>query len=292
MKRNRIKVFDVINTLILTALMIICVYPFIYVVFASFSEPEALVIHTGLLFRPLGFTLEGYQKVLENRSIFTGYATTLFNLVVGTSLNILLTLLAGYGISRKDLALRKPLTVMIVFTMFFSSGIIPRFLVVKSLGLYNTRMAMILPTAINVFNLVIMRTAIEGIPKELEEAAVLDGANHFTILFRIITPLIKSTMAVLVLYYGVAHWNQWYQALMYIQDRDKFPLQLVLREILIGSSTQAMTAGAAESSGASYWIGEVIKYATIVVATVPILAIYPMLQKHFVKGVMVGAVKG
>lgn len=292
MKRRKIKIFDVINTLILTALMIICVYPFIYVVFASFSEPEALVIHTGLLFRPLGFTLEGYQKVLENRSIFTGYATTLFNLVVGTSLNILLTLLAGYGISRKDLALRKPLTVMIVFTMFFSSGIIPRFLVVKSLGLYNTRMAMILPTAINVFNLVIMRTAIEGIPKELEEAAVLDGANHFTILFRIITPLIKSTMAVLVLYYGVSHWNQWYQALMYIQDRDKFPLQLVLREILIGSSTQAMTAGAAESSGASYWIGEVIKYATIVVATVPILAIYPMLQKHFVKGVMVGAVKG
>ena len=212
--------------------------------------------------------------------------------MVGTSINILLTLLAAYGISRDGLMLKKPLTVMIVVTMFFNSGIIPRFLVVRDLGLYNTRMSMILPTAINVFNLIIMRTAIEGIPRDLEEAAVIDGANHFTILFRIFTPLIKSTLAVLILYYGVAHWNQWYQALMYIQDRDKYPLQLVLREILIGNSTESMTAGSVDSLGESFMLGETIKYSTIIVATVPILLIYPMLQKHFVKGVMVGAVKG
>ncbi|MDO4328499.1 MAG: carbohydrate ABC transporter permease [Lachnospiraceae bacterium] len=290
--KNKIKPFDVINTIILSLLMLICLYPFLYVVFASFSEPWELVKHKGLLIGPLGFSLSGYKAVLSNRSILTGYITTLINLFAGTSINIVLTLLAAYAVSRKDFMLKKPIVIMIVFTMFFNSGIIPRFLVVKSLGLYDSRLSMILPTAINVFNLVIMRTAIEALPDSLEEAALLEGANDFDILFRIVMPLIKSTIAVLVLYYGVAHWNQWYQALMYVQSRDKYPLQLVLREILIGNSTESMAAGGVDSSGESAVIGEVIKYATIVVSTLPILTIYPMLQKHFVKGVMVGAVKG
>lgn len=290
--KKKVHSFQIINGIILTLLMIVCLYPFLYVVFASFSEPWELVKHKGLLFGPLGFSLKGYEAVLKNRSILTGYITTLVNLFAGTSLNIALTLLAAYAVSRKNFILKKPVVIMIVFTMFFNSGIIPRFLVVKSLGLYNTRLSMILPTAINVFNLVIMRTAIEALPDSLEEAAVLEGANDFDILFKIVMPLIKSTIAVLVLYYGVAHWNQWYQALMYVQSRDKFPLQLVLREILIGNSTESMAAGGVDSSGESAVIGEVIKYATIVVSTLPILTIYPLLQKHFVKGVMVGAVKG
>lgn len=290
--KKRIKPFDIINTILLILMMIICLYPFLYVVFASFSEPWELVKHKGILFKPLGLSLSGYQAVFTNRSILTGYMTTLFNLIVGTMLNISLTLLAAYAVSRKYFMLKKPIVIMIVFTMFFNSGIIPRFLVVKSLGLYDSRLSMILPTAINVFNLVIMRTAIEALPESLEEAAVLEGANDFDILFRIVVPLIKSTIAVMVLYYGVAHWNQWYQALMYVQSRDKYPLQLVLREILIGNSTESMAAGGVDSSGESAVIGEVIKYATIVVSTVPILVIYPLLQKHFVKGVMVGAVKG
>lgn len=290
--KRKINTFQVVNGIILTLLMVVCLYPFLYVVFASFSEPWELVKHKGLLFGPLGFSLKGYEAVLQNRSILTGYFTTLVNLFAGTSLNIVLTLLAAYAVSRKNFMLKKPVVIMIVFTMFFNSGIIPRFLVVKSLGLYNTRLSMILPTAINVFNLVIMRTAIEALPDSLEEAAVLEGANDFDILFKIVMPLIKSTIAVLVLYYGVAHWNQWYQALMYVQSRDKFPLQLVLREILIGNSTESMAAGGVDSSGESAVIGEVIKYATIVVSTLPILTIYPLLQKHFVKGVMVGAVKG
>lgn len=280
-----------INTGIMVVLMLAALYPFIYVVFASFSDPWQLVKHKGFLVKPLGFTLEGYRSVFKNRSILTGYATTLINLFAGTAINIMLTLFAAYGLSRKSFLLKKPITVLIVFTMFFTSGIIPRFLVVKDLGLYDSRMAMIMPTAINVFNLVIMRTAMEGLPDSLEEAAVIEGANDFDVLFRIVVPLIKSTIAVLVLYYGVAHWNQWYQALMYIQTREKFPLQLVLREILIGNSFESMAAGSADSSGESVVIGEVIKYATIIVSTVPILVIYPMLQKHFVKGVMVGAVK-
>lgn len=290
--KKKVSAFQIVNGAVLTLLMIVCLYPFLYVVFASFSEPWELVKHKGLLLRPLGFSVSGYTAVFKNRSIFTGYMTTLINLFAGTSLNIILTLLAAYAVSRKNFMMKKPVVIMIVFTMFFNSGIIPRFLVVKSLGLYNTRLSMILPTAINVFNLVIMRTAIEALPDSLEEAAVLEGANDFDILFRIVMPLIKSTIAVLVLYYGVAHWNQWYQALMYVQSRDKFPLQLALREILIGNSTESMAAGGADSSGESAVIGEVIKYATIVVSTLPILTIYPMLQKHFVKGVMVGAVKG
>ncbi|WP_207740156.1 carbohydrate ABC transporter permease [Enterocloster citroniae] len=288
---KKIKPFDMINTGIMVVLMLAALYPFIYVVFASFSDPWQLVKHKGFLVKPLGFTLEGYRSVFKNRSILTGYATTLINLFAGTAINIMLTLFAAYGLSRKSFLLKKPITVLIVFTMFFTSGIIPRFLVVKDLGLYDSRMAMIMPTAINVFNLVIMRTAMEGLPDSLEEAAVIEGANDFDVLFRIVVPLIKSTIAVLVLYYGVAHWNQWYQALMYIQTREKFPLQLVLREILIGNSFESMAAGSADSSGESVVIGEVIKYATIIVSTVPILVIYPMLQKHFVKGVMVGAVK-
>ncbi|MBT9775623.1 ABC transporter permease subunit [Clostridium sp. MCC353] len=290
--KKRLGLFEIVNGIILSLLMIVCLYPFLYVIFASFSDPWELVKHKGLLVAPLGFSLEGYKAVFSNRSILTGYITSVVNLVAGTSLNLILTLLAAYAVSRKDFLLKRPIVILIVFTMFFNSGIIPRFLVVKSMGLYDSRLSMILPTAINVFNLVIMRTAIENLPDSLEEAAVLEGANDFDILFKIVAPLIKSTIAVLVLYYGVAHWNQWYQALMYIQTREKYPLQLVLREILIGNSTESMAAGGVDSSGTSAVIGEVIKYATIVVSTVPILSIYPLLQKHFVKGVMVGAVKG
>lgn len=290
--KKRLGLFEIVNGIILILLMIVCLYPFLYVIFASFSDPWELVKHKGLLVAPLGFSLEGYKAVFSNRSILTGYITSVVNLVAGTSLNLILTLLAAYAVSRKNFLLKRPIVILIVFTMFFNSGIIPRFLVVKSMGLYDSRLSMILPTAINVFNLVIMRTAIENLPDSLEEAAVLEGANDFDILFKIVAPLIKSTIAVLVLYYGVAHWNQWYQALMYIQTREKYPLQLVLREILIGNSTESMAAGGVDSSGTSAVIGEVIKYATIVVSTVPILSIYPLLQKHFVKGVMVGAVKG
>lgn len=196
--KKKLKVFDVVNGMILIFLMLLCLYPFLYVVFASFSDAWELVKHKGLLWRPLGFSLSGYQAVFKNRSIMTGYMTTLINLFAGTFLNIILTLVAAYAISRKHYLLKKPIVIMIVFTMFFNSGIIPRFLVVKSLGLYNNRLSMILPTAINVFNLVIMRTAIEALPDSLEEAAVLEGANDFDILIRIVAPLIKPTIAVLV----------------------------------------------------------------------------------------------
>lgn len=285
------KTFQVFNTILMSLLMFMTLYPFLYVIFGSLSDPWQLLSYRGALWRPLGFSLEAYKAVMTNNAILNGYKTTLFNLFVGTTVNIVLTLFGAYAISRKGFLFRKPITIFILFTMFFSSGVIPRFLVVQKLGMFDTYMSMILPTAINVFNLVIMRTAMDALPDSLEEAAIIEGANDIDVLFRIVCPLIKSTIAVLVLYYGVAHWNQWYQSLLYVQNRSKFPLQMVLREILIGNSYDSMTTGL-DSSAAGAPIAVTIKYATIMVSTIPILAIYPLLQKYFVKGVMVGAVKG
>lgn len=290
MKRYKITPFEYFNTALMVLLMVVTLYPFVYIIFASFSDPWQFVSHRGVLFSPLGFSTAAYRAVLTNRMILYGFMNTAFNLIVGTSLNIFLTLIAAFAITRRRFIFKKPVTIMIVFTMLFTSGIIPRFLVIQQLGLYNNRFAMILPIAINVFNLIIMRTAILGLPDSLEEAATIEGANDFQVLFKIVAPLITTTIAVLVLYYGVSHWNQWFQALMYIQSRDKYPLQLVMREILINNATE--TFGSGSDHGDSQIIGEIIKYAAIVVSTLPILAIYPLLQKHFVKGVMIGAIKG
>jgi putative aldouronate transport system permease protein len=283
------KIFQVFNYLILFLLVVATLYPFIYVIFASFSDPWQFAGHQGILLKPLGFSLASYKAVINNRSIATGYLSTLFNLVFGTSINIFLTLLGAYALSRTTFLFKNALTVFITFTMFFSGGMIPLFLQVRSLGLYDSRFSMILPTAISVWNMIIMRTSIQTLPSSLEESAFIDGANDFHVLFFIVTPLIRSTIAVIILFYGVAHWNQWYQALLFVQTRDRFPLQMILREILISNSTDSMLI---QSDGMKEPIQETIKYATIMVSTLPILSIYPMLQKHFVKGMMVGAIKG
>jgi putative aldouronate transport system permease protein len=283
------KIFQAFNCVILLLLVAATLYPFVYVIFASFSDPWQFSSHRGILLKPLGFSLASYKGVLNNRSIGIGYLNTLFNLIIGTSINILMTLLGAYALSRRVFFFKNPLTIFVTFTMFFSGGMIPLFLQVKSLGLYDSRFAMILPGALSVWNMVIMRTAIQALPASLEESAFIDGANDFHVLFLIVIPLIRSTIAVLVLFYGVAHWNQWYQALLFIQTRDKFPLQMILREILISNSTDSMLV---QSDGMKEPIQETIKYATIIVSTLPILSIYPLLQKHFVKGMMVGAIKG
>lgn len=283
------RAFAALNGVIMLVLIFVSLYPLLYVLLASFSDPWQIMRHRGLLIRPLGFSVSAYIEVFRNRSIFTGFMTTVINLVFGTGLNILLTLFAGYALSRKGFIYRNFIMLAITFTMFFSGGMIPTFIVVRQLGLYDHRASMILPTAISAWNLIIMRTAMMGVPDSLEESALLDGANDFVILFRIIAPLVSATVAVLVLYYGVGHWNQWYQALLYITTRNKFPLQLIMREILISNSNELMVT--TTDSGAEP-IAETIKYATIIVGTLPILMIYPFLQRYFVKGVMVGAVKG
>jgi len=202
----------------------------------------------------------------------------------------MMTSLGAYGLSRKNLYWGKSMMLFIIFTMFFSGGLIPSFLLVKGIGLYNSRFALIFPSAISTMNLIIMRTNFQAIPESLEESARIDGANDLQIMMRVIIPLSGSVMAVMTLFYGVAHWNSWFNAMIYLRDRTSYPLQLVLREILISNQTQNMTQDVGDLDKLS--VSETIKYATIMVATVPILLVYPFLQKYFVKGVMIGAVKG
>ncbi|WP_199621179.1 carbohydrate ABC transporter permease [Paenibacillus alkalitolerans] len=284
------RLFDVLIYTVLTALMIVTLYPLLYVTFASFSEPGQLIAHKGALLRPLGFSLEAYKSVFKNPGILTGYRNTLFILVVGVTINLFMTSLGAYVLSRKQVMWNKLFIFFIVFTMFFHGGLIPFYLVVKGVGLIDNLLATIIPFAINTFNLIIMRTAFMAVPDSLEESAKMDGANHFTILFRIILPLSMPVIAVMILYYAVEKWNGWFYASIFIKDRDLFPLQLTLREILIANSTDSMAEGAAAAD--RHQIGETIKYATIMVASVPILCVYPFVQKYFVKGVMIGALKG
>lgn len=286
MKKNKTDLFDIVNLLLLLAVAFVTLYPFLYVVFASLSDPIALMSNSSLLFRPVGFSLGAYGKVFQNPSIYRGYFNTIFYVVVGTGVNILATCVAAYVLSRRQFMLRRFFTLMFIFTMYFSGGLIPSYLLVKDLGLINSRFALILPAAVSTFNLMIMITGFEGIPQSLEESARMDGAGDWTILFRIVMPLAKPTIMVILLYYAVGHWNSWFHAMIYLRDADKMPLQIFLRDILTRSQLGAMTGQTDVED-----VGQTIKYATIIVSTVPILCIYPFIQKHFVKGVMIGAVK-
>ncbi len=285
-KRKSGMLFDLLNGMILTAIAMVTLYPFLYVVFASFSDPLKLMSNSGLLFAPMGLSLNAYVRVFENPSIYSGYANTIFYVVFGTLVNIVATCMAAYVLSRKQFMLRRFLTVMFIFTMYFSGGLIPTYLLIKDLGLINSRLALILPGAVNTFNLMIMITGFEGVPESLEESARMDGAGDWTILFRIIMPLAKPTIMVMLLYYAVGHWNSWFNAMIYLRDADKMPLQIFLRDILTRSQLGAMTGQVDVED-----VGLTIKYATIIVSTVPVLCIYPFIQKHFVKGVMIGAIK-
>jgi len=284
------RIFSVANVAFLLALVAVTLYPLVFVLFASLSDPALLSAHRGLLVAPLDLTFEAYRRVFQNPLILTGYRNTLFYVIAGTAVNLVMTTLGAYALSRRGLLLRDPLMFFIVFTMFFSGGLIPTFLLVgQTLHMEDTVWAIIVPGAIQTINLIIMRTAFAAIPASLEEAAKIDGANDWTILVRIYLPLSWPVIAVMILFYGVAHWNAFFNALIYLRDRELYPLQLVLREILITNSTEGMTTDVA--SGDKYALGETIKYATIIIATLPILFIYPYLQRHFTKGVMIGAIK-
>ncbi len=284
------RVFNWLNAIILGLLTLIFFYPMWHCLMASFSDPISLIGYNGFIFKPMGFSLQGYKTVLQNANIYTGYYNTMIYLVGGTAINLTLTVLGAYALSRKSLALRTPITLLIVFTMYMDFGLIPAFLNVRQLGLHNTRLAIILPVAINTYNLIVMRTGFSAVPASLEESAKLDGANDFVILLKIMLPVCKATLAVIALFYAVGHWNSWFSASIYLQDRGKFPLQLFLREILIANST-ANTAGEISSVDGVQFLDELIKYCSIIISTVPILVVYPFVQKYFVTGVMVGSVK-
>lgn len=279
------KTFDVINLAVLIILAVCFLYPVWYCLAASFSDPTRLISHVGVLLHPDGFSLEGYKAVLADSKVWTGYLNTLFYVGVGVMINMLLTITGAYVLSRKGLMLGRVFGMMIVITMYLNAGMIPNFLLIRNLGLYDSRWSVVLFLGVTTYNLMVMRTAFAQVPAGLEEAAKIDGANPLQILWQIFVPVSKATIAVVALFYLVGHWNAWFTASIFLRSRSKYPLQLYLREILVINSTGANEEGI-------YLLGELIKYCVIIVATVPILCIYPFVQKFFVQGVMLGSIKG
>jgi len=284
------KAFDMVNHILMILISVVMLYPMLYVAFASFSDPLLFVKHKGILWGSVGFTMNSYKMAFRNQLLLKSYGNTLFVLVVGVIINLLLTSIGAYFLTRKEVRLQKAVSIYIIITMFFNGGIIPFYFAVKDLGLENSLWSLIWPSAINTFNLLIMKVSFSTIPDSLEESARLDGAGHLTILFRIIIPVTKATVAVIGLYYAVAHWNSWFNAMLFLNKRETYPLQLILREILIQNDTMAMSIGS--EVGQHEYVGETIKYAVIMIATLPILCVYPFIQKYFTKGVMIGALKG
>ena len=285
--------FLVFNYLFLAFLGFLFITPVWHVVMASFSDAGNLTSHTGVVWWPLGdFNLGGYKIVLNSPSIGSGYANTAFYVIVGTLISLVLTIMGAYALSRNTMKYRGTIMLFLSFTMLFNGGMIPTYMVVKNIvHLYDTRWAVIIPSAISVFNLIILRTAFSQVPESLVESAKLDGASEWTIMFRIIVPLSKATIAVILLYYAVGIWNSWFPAMIYLKGREKYPLQLILREILLLNDTGVMTTSADAVKNVQLE-RKLVKYCTIIVSTLPIMCFYPFIQKYFTKGVMIGAVKG
>ncbi|MBR3932956.1 MAG: carbohydrate ABC transporter permease [Clostridia bacterium] len=281
------KIFNVFNILFMALMIVITLYPFWYCVTCSLSK-DIVGNSASLMLWPKGLNFDAYKAVLDRPAIITGYKVTLIVVVVATTLNIFFTSVAAFLLTRKKFALKGFLTWMMLFTMYFGGGMIPTYIIYNNvLNLGNTYIVLIIPGLISVYNMIVMRTNFAGIPSSLEESVKVDGGNDMHVLFHIILPLSKAIISVMVLFYGVAHWNSWFNAMLYITKTDMQPLQLALRAILIENNTES-GADAADAMGLS----ENIKFATILVATVPILLVYPFIQKYFVKGVMIGAVKG
>lgn len=281
-------IFDCINNLFLMFVIIAMLSPFLHVASVSISDKIAVVNNKISLF-PIGLDFDAYRKVFENEYIFISYKNTIIYTVVGTLVNLILTAMVAYPLSKKFFFGRKQFTMLITFTMFFGGGMIPGYLLVKSLGIMNSMWAVILPGAVSTWNMIIMRTFFQNIPDSLEESAVIDGCTEIGVLFKIILPLSMPIMSTMGLFYAVGHWNSFFGPLLYLNDKAKYPLQIILRQIVI-SGEMAFAQGS--SSGEEIVIADSVKYATIMVATLPIIMIYPFIQKYFVKGVMVGSIKG
>jgi putative aldouronate transport system permease protein len=289
---NADKIFNWVLYGILAAILCCTIYPLVLVLSSSLSSPYEVIQGKVWLF-PKGINFRSYQLVFQDNSIMSGYLNTIGYTLVGTAINLLLTIAGAYPLSRRDLCGRNVVTFFLAATMFFNGGMIPTYLLIKALHLYNNFWVMILPGAVSMWNLIIMRNYFEhSIPNELLEAAKIDGCSNIGALVRVVLPLSKPIIAVMVIFYGVGHWNAYFNALLYLSDEKKYPLQLVLREILLKSNTDAMTGGGGESAADQQLMVESLKYAVIVVASIPVLILYPLLQKYFVKGVMVGAIKG
>lgn len=289
------KIFNFINIFILTIVLVAILYPLIYVVSASISDPD-LVNQGKVWLLPKGVTLDGYRRVFQEEKIWTGYRNTIFYTVLGTMINLIVTLPAAYALSRKDFYGRNFFTAIFTFTMFFSGGLIPTYFIVNGLGMRNTIWALLIPSAAGMWNIIITRTFFQSnIPNELREAAEIDGCTNTKLFLVIVLPLSTPIIAVMALFYGVGHWNSFFSALIYISNQKLYPLQLVLREILVQNQLSAdmmKTGEEIETMAKQAKIADMIKYSVIIVSTVPVLAVYPFIQKYFVQGIMIGAIKG
>lgn len=294
---RRDKIFLAINYTFVMFAFLIVLYPLIYILSASISDPK-LVGSGEMWLLPKGITFEGYIRVFENENIWNGYLNTIIYTVVGTMINLVVTLPAAYALSRKDFYGRGFFTAMFMVTMFFSGGMVPSYLLVKQLGMIDTIWALVIPGAVSIWNLIVCRTFFQSsIPKELQEAAQIDGCTNMRLFIKIVLPLSMPIIAVMALFYGVGHWNSYFSALIYLNDAAKYPLQLVLRQILVLQQMSAQGGGMIDGSTATALnnkaeIAALVRYSTIIVATIPIIAVYPFLQRYFVQGVMIGSVKG
>ena len=286
------KIFNVIIHIIIATLLIIVAYPLVFVLSSSFSSKEAVT--NGLVFLwPVDFSLEGYITVFQKPDVLIGYRNTILYTVIGTTINLVLTMIAAYPLSRKDLPGGKFLTLIFTFTMIFNGGMIPTYMLVKGMGLMNSPLSMVILGGISAYNLIIARTFIQNsIPGELLEAARIDGCSDFRYFGQIILPLSKSVIAVLTLYYAITHWNAYFNAFLYLSDENYWPLQLFLREILVENQVDASQMLDPELQEAKQGMANLLKYSLIVVSTIPVMILYPFIQKHFVSGVMIGSVKG
>jgi len=293
------KIFDMINMVLLTLMMAVILYPLYFIVIASISSPAAVNSGQVLLF-PKGATLEGYKYVLKDNLIWKGYANTIILTVTGTLVNMFLTVTCAYALSKSHLPFIKFIMFAMTFTMFFSGGIIPTYLLVSGMGMRDSIWSLILPTAVSVYNVILMRTYfMNSVPDEIIQAAKIDGCSEIKALAAVVLPLSKPILVTIALFYGVGHWNQFFQALIYISDKDRFPLQLVLRNMLLmgNNAMTSMLSGGMSGENAKYMAElmkqiEILKYAVIIVSVLPVLIVYPFLQKFFMKGIMMGSLKG
>lgn len=285
--------FEIINSTLLILIAFVCIAPMIHVLNMSISDPGYVSTKTGIMMIPEGqISLNGFKLIFRNPNILRGYANTLFYVVAGTLISGFITLLAGYVLSRRRIRYRNQLMFIVTFTMLFNGGLIPFYLVVRNMHMIDTPWAVLIPTALSVYNVIIMRTAFISIPDSLEESARLDGAGELVVLFQILLPVVKATFAVIILFYAVGKWNEWFFAAIFFSKRELFPLQLLLREILLQNSTTTITQSTVIMADNLDIYKPLIKYATILVATIPILCVYPFAQKYFATGVMIGSIKG
>lgn len=277
---------DIIMAVILVFLAVIMIYPMLYELFVSFSDPTELIKTRGLIFKPQGFDLSAYAATFQNKDIINGYKNTLFVMFFGLIFNMVLTSMGAYFLSRKNVYWKKPIMILILVTMYFQGGLVPLWLTVKGVGLYNSLWSLIIPCAVNTYNMILLKSYFQSIPDSLVESVMMDGGGHFTALYKIFVPLSKPALMVMLLYYGVGHWNSWFSANMYLKDHDLYPLQLVLRNILVEGTAQLTNTTQNYEE-----FQTTLKAAMVIVSTIPFLLIYPFCQKYFEGGLMIGSLK-